>query len=251
VSLPVGAEPERHLDRDRTAFQLTEQTFTESRLPLVDKLEAFPRFATKRSIARFLVKYELYQRVLGVNGSIVECGVLNGAGLFAWAQLANIFEPVNHTRKVIGFDTFEGFPGVSEADAAVSGSQASAGDLTGDSLPALTASVEKLDAERALGHIPIVDLVAGDFMTTCDAYLDANPHLIVALLYLDFDLYEPTKHALDRLLPRMPRGALVCFDELNCASYPGETRAFLEEPRLREATLARFPTDPWISYVTL
>ena len=121
---------------------------------------------------------------------------------------------------------------MSAADTAVQGTQFSAGDLVGDSFEALSASVEKLNAERSLGHIPNVDLVAGDFMVTCDHYLEAHPHLLVALLYLYFDLYEPTKHALYRLLPLMPRGAMVCFDELNCESFPGETQAFLEEPRL-------------------
>ena len=37
------------------------------------------------------------------------------------------------------------------------------------------------------------------------------------MLYLDFDLYAPTKAALETFLPRMPKGAILAFDELNQA----------------------------------
>ena len=43
------------------------------------------------------------KQVLDVNGSIVECGVLHGGGLLTFAKLSAIFEPVNHTRRIIGF----------------------------------------------------------------------------------------------------------------------------------------------------
>jgi len=33
-----------------------------------------------------------------------------------FAQLATIYEPYNHTRKIIGFDTFEGFSKVTDYD---------------------------------------------------------------------------------------------------------------------------------------
>ena len=41
----------------------------------LDKLAVFPRFTTKRSLSRFLVKQEIFKGILGINGSVVECGV--------------------------------------------------------------------------------------------------------------------------------------------------------------------------------
>lgn len=78
-----------------------------------------------------------------------------------------------------------------------------------------------------------------------------NPHLIVALLYLDFDLYEPMKLALDKILPLMPKGAVVAFDELNCEDFPGETTALSEVIGIDKLSLTRFPFEPWISYAVL
>src|SRR3954471_8911394 len=126
---PGGIDPDRHSGSDRQAFDAARSAFDSSDIDLLDKLEAFPRFSSKRSLARFLCRQELFRKVIDVNGAIVECGVFNGAGLFTWAQLSNIYEPVNYNRKVIGLGAFGGFPSVSERDGADFG----AGDLRGES----------------------------------------------------------------------------------------------------------------------
>ena len=45
----------------------------------------------------------------------------------------------------------------------------------------------------------------------------------MSLLFIDCDLYEPTRAALRAFLPRMPKGAIVAFDELDNPIWPGET----------------------------
>ena len=250
TSIPNGAFSARHSEKDRYAYSLAEQAFDRSSISLLDKLESFPRFSTKRSIARFLAKQEIFQRILHINGVIIECGVLNGAGLFTWAQLSNIYEPINYNRKIIGFDTFAGFPGVSRADntgALVS----KAGDLKGSTLEEIQLSVKKHNNERHLSHIENIRLIKGDFNITADQYVENNQQTIISLLYLDFDLYEPTKKALEIFLPRMPRGAVVAFDEINCDSFPGETRALNEVIGINKHEIKRFPFEPWISYIVL
>lgn len=247
---PMGMIGKHHRESDFEAYRLTEEAFLASGLSIFNKLEAFPRFATKRSLSRFLCRYEIYKTIAGINGSIVECGVFNGGGLFTWAQLANIFEPANHTRKIIGFDTFAGFPSMSDEDQEPD-KEFQAGDLQGETLENLQLSAAKYTAERYLSHIPNIELVQGDFLQTGASYMERNKHLLVALLYLDFDLYEPTRKALELFLPRMGKGAVICFDELNCASFPGETTALLEMLPIRNVSIERFPTDPWISYIRL
>lgn len=249
--VPNGVFAGRHNEKDRSAYSLAEKAFLESRISLLDKLETFPRFATKRSIARFLAKQEIYKKVLNTTGIIVECGVFNGAGLFTWAQLANIFEPTNYTRKIVGFDTFEGFPEVNEAHDNSGVLVSKVGDLKGSSLDELKLSADKYNSERHLSHIENLKFVQGDFTQTAKAFLEENAHTIVSLLYLDFDLYEPTKHALEVFLPRMPKGSIVAFDEINCESFPGETKALDEVMGIGKHRIQRFPYDPWISYIEL
>lgn len=249
-STPKGVFKDRHSNSDINAYELAENAFHRASIPLIDKLEAFPRFATKRSIARFMAKEKIFEKILNINGIIVECGVLNGAGLFTWAQLTNIYEPVNYNRRIVGFDTFEGFPSVSDADN--TGVQISQkGDLCGSNLSEIELSVEKYNKERHLAHIPNIELVQGDFTETATKFLESNTHTLVSLLYLDFDLYEPTRKALEVFLPRMPKGAVVAFDEINCPSFPGETQALQEVMGIRNYSIERFSFDPWISYIVL
>src|SRR3990167_5316937 len=107
------------------------------------------------------------------------------------------------------------------------------------------------DSNRPVGHIPRVELVRGDACETIPKYLDENPHLVVSLLVLDFDVYAPTRVAIDRFSERMPRGASIAFDELNCKDWPGETTAFFNEGCHRWGKLKRFPYASTLSYMVL
>ncbi len=88
-------------------------------------------------------------------------------------------------------------------------------------------------------------------METLPRYLEEHPHLVVSLLHLDADLYEPTRVTLELLLPRMPRGAVVAFDELNMDLFPGETLAAMETVGLRNLRLRRFPFATSLSWAVL
>jgi hypothetical protein len=104
------------------------------------------------------------------------------------------------------------------------------------------------NSNRPIGHIPKIELVAGDACQTIPEYAAKNPHLLISLLYLDFDLYAPTKAALDVLYPHVVKGGVIAFDELNCAEFAGETTALKEALDLRQVELKRFPMDPYVSY---
>jgi hypothetical protein len=78
-----------------------------------------------------------------------------------------------------------------------------------------------------------------------------NQHLVVSLLFLDLDLYEPTQVALRHFLPRMPKGSVLAFDELDNPLWPGETSAALDEVGLGRLELRRFEFDPYIAYAVL
>jgi hypothetical protein len=218
----------------------------------LDKITAFPKFVTPAEIGRFLAKSKLFEEILHVHGWIVECGVFLGGGLMTWAQLSAVLEPLNHVRRIVGFDSFTGFTQVSSKD------QGSANEglvkVGGYSAPVYDELVECLrlfDLKRPIGHIPRVLLEKGDALKTIPAYLEKCPHAVVALLYLDFDLYEPTKVAIETFLPRMPKGAIIAFDELGHETFPGETLALLDTVGIRNLRIQRFPFMPQISYAVL
>ena len=109
-------EPSRNnsIDVDqRIAYQ---NAFSESQLSFYERIQSFPIYLQTTYIRKFISRYEIYKKILDVHGSIIECGVLGGAGVFSWAHFSEIFEPYNHLRNIIGFDTFEGFPSINEID---------------------------------------------------------------------------------------------------------------------------------------
>jgi hypothetical protein len=182
----------------------------------------------------------------------MECGVFRGAGLMSWAQLSAIYEPVNYHREIIGFDTFSGFPDIDDVDKASKRNvNVRKGGIAADSYNELKKIMKLYDSNRFLSHIKKVKLIKGDFLKTGPEFLKKNKHLLIALLYLDFDIYKPTKEALKIFLPRMPKGAILAFDEINNPDWPGETIALLEVLNLNKHKLRQFYYEPNISYIIL
>jgi hypothetical protein len=161
-----------------------------------------------------------------------------------------MLEPENLTRRIYGFDSFNGFPSVSDSDRSGSG-VAEVGDFQTSSYDELLELIRLYDQDRFLGHIPKVQLVRGDVSKTIPEFVQQNRHLLVSLLFIDLDLYEPTKIALEHILPRMPKGSIVAFDELDNPIWPGETEALLEKLPLNRLKLQRFDWDPYIGFAVL
>jgi hypothetical protein len=219
---------------------------TENAGPL-QLMRNFAVYTPRQFITDFLVRYELFKMVREVAGSILEFGVMNGQGLMSMAQFSAILEPANVTREVIGFDTFEGFPNVSTQDGAASVVKPGGFKVDG-AYERLQQATKLYDANRFVGHLPKVQLVKGDVTQTLPEYLAKNPHTIGALVYMDLDLYAPTKFVLEQIMDRVPKGAIVAFDELNHRSFPGETIALLETLGIGAVALKRVPFCSRISY---
>lgn len=220
------------------------------------KLSNFEKYISRQSMARFMARHELFKMALPIKGSIVECGVHYGGGVMAWAKMSATLEPVAFNRHIIGFDTFEGFPSIHDKDKGEKDyPELEEGAFTShDSiLDELNDSIEEFNENRFIEQYDKVKLVKGDATKTIPKYVEENQHLVVSLLYLDFDLYEPTKVALEHLLPRMPKGAILAFDEINNDHWPGETMAMIEAfgGSLNNMKIEKFYYEPNMAYIQL
>ena len=195
-------------------------------------------------LASCLTRIKLFEMIKDVQGSIVECGVFNGNSLMLYQHLSSIYEPISHHRKIIGFDTFTGFPSISKKDP----ENLKAGMLQGASKQHLLEWIKIQDLNRSLGNIEKIELIEGDANLTIPKYVEETKHLLVSLLYLDFDLYEPTLTALKNFLPLMPKGGVVAFDELSQKTFFGETVALKETLDINKLRLTKFYYDPNVSY---
>jgi hypothetical protein len=225
--------------------------FHESACPTFDKLRNFPKYVRRQEIARFLCRYEIFKRQIDIKGSVVECGVHHGGGLMSWAQFSVTLEPYNYHRKIIGFDTFEGFPDVASKDGRGEHAHVGAFGEGYNIHSELLRSIAEFDANRFINQKHKIELIKGDANRTIPRYLADNPHVLISLLYLDFDIYEPTVTALTQLLPRIPKGGIVAFDEVNNPDWPGETLALLESLELRHHRLECVGYEPNIAFIQL
>ena len=250
--MPEPQSPEGFLrtSQERLAAEEYARIFDDSADSTVDKLAHVGRYMRRQDVTRLLARYEIFKRVLNVKGSVVECGVFRGAGLMSWANFSAVLEPSNLMRRVYGFDSFEGLVGTTEKDE--SGIRTGQeGELKAESYEELKALIRAFDLNRFLGHVPKVELIKGDASKTIPTFVKSHPHLVVSLLFMDFDLFEPTRVALESFLPRMPKGAVLAFDELDNPSWPGETLAAIEVVGLGNLRLERLHFDPYVAFAVL
>jgi hypothetical protein len=115
----------------------------------------------------------------------------------------------------------------------------------------LAASARVHDLRRPNPQVPNVELVKGGATREILAYLDWNRHVLVALMYLDFDLNEPTLAAFDCFRQRMPKGTTYGFNELTLKQLSGKTLAGPEPLGIRNLRMQHLPLQPQVSLTVL
>lgn len=203
-------------------------------------------FLKRQVLSRILYQDMLYRRIIDVPGVICEFGVHWGATMATLCNLRGIHEPYNHSRRIVGFDTFGGFAGVEQADGGFSqdGDYATASGYEEE----LTEILSLHESFSPIAQIRKFELVKGDVVETLPHWLEANPHAIVAMAIFDMDIFKPTRVALETILPRLVKGSMLVFDELNCPHFPGETQAVMEVLGLNNLRLERFPHQPYCAF---
>lgn len=246
AKLQTRAAPHQHAAR-QTLLDL----FDRCPIPRDQLLVNLGLYTRSSVLAKMLYVNELYQKIVQVPGVVMEFGVWWGTNLALFESLRAIYEPYNHTRKVIGFDTFTGYPSIrsedGDCDLARPGTYATSQAYE-------TYLAEMLDyhqQENVMGHVKKYEIVKGDVTQTIDDYLKRHPETIIALAYLDLQLYEPTKKCLEAIRPHLTRGSVVALDELNCDEFPGETQALKEAWGLDRYRLTRSQFLPDRTYLII
>jgi len=222
-------------------------------LPIPDD-EVLPNlglFLTSKNLSRILFFYEIYKKVLNTHGIIVEFGVRWGQTLSIMAALRGIFEPFNRHRKIVGFDTFEGFKGISNKD----GNRCECADGSFNVTPEYISYLDKIlhmqEQLNPIPHLKKYEIIKGDAVSTVPQYLKDHPETIISLAIFDFDIYTPTKAALEAIKPYLCQGSILVFDELCDDILPGETIALQETLGLNNVRVQRYPMTSRISFIEM
>lgn len=153
----------------------------------------------------YLVKHE-------IEGSIVECGVWKGGSIMA--ILKSLIKNNSFDREIYLYDTFDGMPMPSDMDLSFDGKSAEE-QLTNsnkdDSLVWAYAPFEQVKKNIFSIKYPRdkIKFVIGKVEVTIPKVMPDK----IALLRLDTDWYESTKHELKHLFPRLANGGVLIIDD--------------------------------------
>ncbi len=236
------SQEEQGLDGELTKL------FKNAPIPDEQIFENLGLFLSSKDFSRMLFMHHIYKEIVDVPGVVMDFGTRWGNNLALFSIFRSIYEPFNRHRKLVGFDTFAGFPELHEKDGIsdlMAEGNVSTSNNYEDFLETIMAIKEK---QNPLSHIKKYELRKGDATKELPAYLEENPETIVALAYFDFDIYLPTHSCLSALQPRLTRGSVIGFDELNDPDSPGETLALMETFGLQNISLRRLPITSRTSY---
>jgi hypothetical protein len=184
--------------------------FDDAEQALIDAVQPYTMLSPARIMAfRDAV---LYAERYRIPGAIVECGVWRGGAMMAAAK--TLLEIGADQRDLYLFDTFEGMNEPADVDRDVAG---------------ITAAVLLDDADRDESWIwamASIDEVRQNVLGTrypeslihfveglVEETLPSRAPGLIAVLRLDTDWYQSTKHELECLVPRVaPNGVLVIDD---------------------------------------
>ena len=201
------------------------------------------------ALSKLLFLNEAYELIIDIPGNILVFGTWWGQDVTVLYNLRAVHEPYNFTRKVVGFDTFTGYPTPTDKDNVSDTIKKGAYGTAQNYKQHLEQLLAYHEQENSMSHIRKYELVEGDIIKTLPDYFSANAHELISLIYIDVALYEPTKVILESCLPHFIKGSVIVFDELNAAEYPGETIALKESGLLEKCSVFRSKILPDRTYL--
>ena len=105
-----------------------------------------------------------------------------------------------------------------------------------------------IEKNNPISHKKKFEVLKGDAVQKTKEVIKNNQHLIISMVYFDFDVFEPTLKCLELIKPRLVKGSVIVFDELNDPDSPGETLALMKSIGLNKVALKRHRFASRISY---
>jgi hypothetical protein len=217
-----GAMPNNIVEK----FQLDNKIYLEKRKELAKTIDIpnlwtivdhFGLYAGIQTLGTRLAVYEIMKQSIDLPGHIIEFGCWKGNNLIFMAKVLQLLQP-NTYKHIYGFDSFEGLQTFSAED---NKNPELIGKYKGNE-ETIRAVIDLFD----MGEW--VHLVKGDALKTIPQFEKDFPHVMFSLAYIDFDLYEPSKTALEFIKKRIVPGGIIVFDEALTHLWPGEGRALVE-----------------------
>lgn len=229
-----------------------EDSFFEKLKTITDKyphelrhyLDLVPVYASRRSFIRQLAHYELFKKTVDLPGHYIDFGVYFGRSYFTWHKFLETLTPTATHKKVFGFDTFGGFPELSQKDGDEDASvEKRTGGLNSSSFLDEFKLLLELHNQDSVIPANRGSIIIGNIVESLPQWLESNAEARFCLINIDVDIYEPTYAILENCWDRLVPGGVLVLDEYATSKWPGETKAWDEFSAGRKESLPikRFP----------
>ena len=217
------------------------------------ELERNPALFLRSSLlSRILTVSDVYRTIVDVPGAVFDLGCWWGQNSVLFENLRAIYEPFNKQRKIVCFDSFEGYTNWSDKDKKSDVFDQNTYATAENYDQFLRALLETHEGINNLGHQRgIHEVVKGDATKTVPEYLASNPETLIALAAFDLGLYEPTKATLLAIKPHLVPGSVLLMIHLTRKDLQGDGRAFREVMHDVKYTLTKAPVYPSMGIATI
>jgi hypothetical protein len=203
-------------------------------------------------LARIFAIADIYRQIVDIPGAILDIGTWRGQTAVLCENLRAIYEPLHFNRRIVCFDTFEGYKGFSSKDKATNLHQDGTYALSGTDYAEFLRQLLSLHEQaNAMGHNHGKHkVIAGDCRETIPKFFAESPNEYVALAFFDVNSYEPTLSAFEEVWPRLVPGGIAAFWQLTRNTIPAEARVYSEKilPNFPHK-LRRSATYPGLCYM--
>lgn len=179
---------------------------------IIKKVRPYTMTSPERLFA--LIEAVKYVVQNNIPGSFVECGVWKGGSMMAVAETLHQLKVTD--RQLYLYDTFAGMPPPTEEDKTFSEETAASmlkkeAGVKQESVVWAYSNLDEVKANIGLIQYPAANIhfVEGDVLKTIPA---TDPGQI-ALLRLDTDWYESTRHEMIHLYPKLNRTGVLIIDD--------------------------------------
>ncbi|ODU13898.1 MAG: hypothetical protein ABS91_00750 [Thiobacillus sp. SCN 64-35] len=241
-SAPDGLSARRELFSLLESYRATDE----------EKERSLGLFLRGALLARIFAITDLYRQIVDLPGVVMDVGTWRGQTAVVCENLRAIFEPLHFNRRIICFDTFEGYKGFSDKDRATSLHGEGTYALEGSSYAEFLRHILRLHEQcNAMGHnFGKHQVIQGDCRITLPAFFNDNPNEFVALAFFDVNAYEPTHVSFQAIWERLVPGGIAAFWQLTRPSVPAEGRVYMEQVLGKLGhTVHRTATYPGLCYI--
>ncbi len=166
-------------------------------------------------LARIFATRELYEKIVMLPGVIIDLGTWRGQTAVLCENLRAIFEPMHLNRRIICFDTFEGYSGFSDKDKPTELHKDGTYNVGSDYVNLLNDILILHEKNNAMGHnFGKHKVIKGDCRVTVPKFFKEHSNEVVSLAFFDINAYEPTWDAFQYIYKRLVPGGVIAFWQL-------------------------------------